>query len=512
MYQFVKVNRWSRLVTATTLMLLLLVLFLGFPMQSNAAATSTQIRVLVGFISPVTASDRSVIENVDGTLRHSFELIPAVSAFVSESSINGLLHNPRVAYVEYDGTLSAADMELDNTWGVQKIGGGTVQATGVTGAGVKVAVIDSGIDYTHSEFATSYAGGYDFVNEDSDPMDDLGHGTHVSGTIAAADNDSGVVGVAPDVELYALKVLDAQNFAYWSDVVRALEWSVNNGIQITNTSLVGNQGSKSMQAAYDAATAAGLFNAVSAGNNGECIPRKGTITYPAKYDSVVAVGAVDSSDTRPCFSSTGNELDIVAPGVFINSTVIGGGYSSTWSGTSMASPHVAGAAALLISAGISDENGNGLVNDDIRNILENTSVDPGAAGFDTAYGNGRVDVAAAVTSLTSSGTTTEPGTITATVSDVTYTTQGGKNGDRNVAVTATLQDEGGVPVSGVSVTTEITLDGAPYLAAIVMTDTNGQGSATISNAPSGCYAATVIGVDGANVVWDGLTPANGFCK
>ena len=130
----------------------------------------------------------------------------------------------------------AVDLELDDSWGVKRIGAGPVHQQGLWGAGVTVAILDSGIDYTHPDLALNYAGGYDFVNDDDDPFDDNAHGTHVAGIVAARDDDAGVVGVAPYARLYALKVLDASGNGSFSDVIAAMQWAVDHGAQVTNNS------------------------------------------------------------------------------------------------------------------------------------------------------------------------------------------------------------------------------------------------------------------------------------
>jgi subtilisin family serine protease len=265
---------------------------------------------------------------------------------------------------------------------------------------VKVAVIDSGIDYSHKDFNTdnyAYGGGYDFVSGDTDPYDDNGHGTHVAGTVAARDNNIGVVGVAPGASIYALKVLDANGNGYWSDVIAALQWAVDNSIRITNNSYGSSRNPGGIvESAFNSANDADVLSIASAGNEGNCGGRSNSVGYPARFPSVVAVSATDNADNRACFSSTGPDVELAAPGVNIKSTVPNDGYAS-WNGTSMASPHVAGTAALVISAGIADANLNGRINDEVRGALISTADDLGEPGRDPWYGHGLVDADEAVT-------------------------------------------------------------------------------------------------------------------
>lgn len=346
-----------------------------------AQAAEENVRVLVGFDRAPRAAEEALVRGVGGSVRYTYHLVPAIAAAVPEAAIAGLRRNPRVTRVEMDGRVWAIDAELDNTWGVKRIGAGTVHDGGNKGSGVKVAVIDTGADYTHPDLDANYAGGHDFVNDDTDPMDDNGHGTHVSGTVAAEDDDVGVVGVAPEASLYALKVLDAGGSGYWSDVIAALQWAVDNDIQVTNNSYgSGSDPGITVKEAFDNSAAAGVLHVAAAGNSGNPPGKGDNVGYPARYGSVIAVAATDKNDERARFSSTGDAVELAAPGVAINSTKPGGGYVE-YNGTSMASPHVAGTAALVIAAGIAD----------VRTQLQTTADDLGDPGLDPQYGYGLVD-------------------------------------------------------------------------------------------------------------------------
>ena len=326
-------------------------------------------------------ADPALVEQLGGNVVHSYRLVPAVAATAPGRVISRLAAHPRVVRVEPDGEVHISDAELDDTWGVKRIGSGAVHDWSNNGADVKVAVIDSGCDYTHPDGAVNYAGGRDFVNGDDDPMDDNGHGTHVSGTVAAKDDGAGVVGVAPGVSLYCLKVLSSSGSGVWSDIVAALDWAVLNGIQVTNNSYgSGTNPGGTVQAAFDNAAAAGMLHVAAAGNAGNPKGKGNNVGYPARYESVIAVAATDQNDGRASFSSTGDGVELAAPGVGIKSTKLGGGYVK-YNATSMASPHVAGAAALAIAAGITD----------VRTQLQTTADDLGDTGRDPQYGFGLVD-------------------------------------------------------------------------------------------------------------------------
>src|SRR5690606_21294642 len=115
-----------------------------------------------------------------------------------------------------------------------------------TGRGIKIALLDTGIDYNHPELSQSYRGGYDFINDDDDPMDDNGHGTHVAGILAAAQDGKGIVGIAPDAEIYAIKVSDKKGSGSFSDLAKGIAWAIDNDIDIVNMSITGNGGSKAL--------------------------------------------------------------------------------------------------------------------------------------------------------------------------------------------------------------------------------------------------------------------------
>ncbi|MBN2316608.1 MAG: S8 family serine peptidase, partial [Sedimentisphaerales bacterium] len=349
-------------------------------------------KVVIGFKESAERqtpeSRSSLIRQHGGRARRAYRNVSAVSAELTDSQIASLRANPNVAYVEEDGLLHALDDddELGASWGVTRIGAGDVHALGNTGKGVKVALIDTGIDYHHTDLDGNYAGGYDFVNDDDDPMDDDGHGTHCAGIIAAEDDNDGVVGVAPEASLYAVKVLDSTGSGYLSDVVAGIDWAIANGMDIISLSMGTNEDYQTMRDACERAGNAGIIVVAAAGNDYRRVRNRewDTVDYPAKYDTVIAVGAIDDTDTRAYFSSTGASIELAAPGIFVYSTDLDQSYSYK-SGTSMSCPHVTGVAALILS-------GPG---GDVRTVLQETAEDLGTAGWDKWYGYGLVDAFAA---------------------------------------------------------------------------------------------------------------------
>lgn len=462
---------------------------------SHAAADSDRSGILVLFDRAPGTEEHELVKNLGGRVKYSFHLIPGLAvADVPSTACAGLSRNPHVLACTADGEVYAIDAELDNTWGVKRIGAGTVHSGGNKGTGVKVAVIDSGVDYTHPDLSGRVAGGYDFVNGDTDPMDDNGHGTHVAGTVAALDNDVGVVGVGPEISIYALKVLNSSGSGYWSDVIAALDWAVTNGIQVTNNSYGSGQNPGGVvEAAFNNAEAAGLFHAAAAGNSGNCGGKGNNVGYPARYASVVAVSATNKDDARPCFSSTGDAVELAAPGVSINSTKLGGGYVE-FNGTSMASPHVAGTAALVIAAGIVDANGNGRVNDEVRTTLNTTADDLGATGRDTWYGYGLVNAALAVAAIAPPLPPDPAVNVTIATDKSNYVS----GTDTTAVLTAVVTDETGAAISGLSSLAFVTTLNAVSVS-VTFTETATPGTYTgnldISGMTDGTYTVEVTVTD-----------------
>jgi subtilisin len=482
--------------------------------HAEAGKPQPQLDVLVAFKHPPGPDDHALIRQNGGTVKQSYWIVPAVAARVPLKAIAALQNNPNVAVVEPDGLVEADDLELDNAWGVKRIGAGIVQADGYTGAGVKVAIIDTGVDYNHPDLNANVVGGWDFVNNDADPMDDHNHGTHIAGTIAAEDDGYGVVGVAPAARIYALKVLNSSGSGSWSNIMSAVQWCVDNGIQVTNNSYSSASHPGSIvQQAFDNAYAAGVVMVASAGNSGTSAGTEDNVGYPARFNSVIAVAATTSGDVRASFSSTGSTVELAAPGSGISSTVRNGGYAS-YSGTSMACPHVVGAAAQVIAAGVSDPA-------DVRQVLAATAIDLGTTGGDTWYGFGLVDVPAAVAlALTAPAPppgpepTPEPPPAAGPVyvASVTYSMYGGRANNKHLNATIQLVDGNGGPVAGGAVSVKITRSGTTVLTTSGTSDSNGRVTFTISNAKAGTYSTLVTNISASPLVWDGQTPANSFSK
>jgi len=289
----------------------------------------------------------------------------------------------QTAPVEQRAPISVEDVPSASAevlpWGVNRID--AERAWNVTrGAGIRVAVIDTGIDASHQDLRSNFAGGASFVPGES-YIDGNGHGTHVAGTIGARQNGSGVIGVAPNCKLYAVKALNNSGQGNYSWIISGIIWCVRMKMDVINMSLGGGGHVQAFQNACDFAFQKNVLIIAAAGNAG---PNDDTVQFPGRYDSVISVSAIDASGDIATFSSRGHQVDITAPGVNILSTLPGNRYGRK-NGTSMAAPHVAGAAALTISSHRFTPAAT------IRQTLLKTADNLGISGRDNEYGHGLID-------------------------------------------------------------------------------------------------------------------------
>jgi len=376
--------------------------FGGFSFSSQAAGSPE--RVIVTFEGPVNDSARAALENFGGKVLKELPLVNGLVVLLPDktmvSSVGALSGVKKVepdAMVFAMGRPAPAPQPTENLeWGVDRVDADLAWAVS-KGNGVKVAIIDTGIDKDHPDLVANLKGGVNFTSRFSTRWnDDNGHGTHVAGIVAAVDNTIGVIGVAPEAHLYAVKVLDRNGSGYVSTVIKGIEWAKNNGMQVVNMSLGTASDVQALHDAVDAAYAAGLVLVAAAGNSGDGNGSTNEVIYPAKYSSVIAVAATASDDSKPTWSSEGAEVELAAPGLNIRSTWNDGQYK-TISGTSMATPHVAGTVALVLGKG-------GIISPaEVRALLQVTADDLGPLGRDNFYGYGLVDAEESVT-----GTQTNP--------------------------------------------------------------------------------------------------------
>lgn len=358
----------------------------------SASAAEEKVKYLIGFeeeaeleafteeidqVGVFSVEEQSVAEdtldiNVD--IIDEYDYIDVLAVELDPEDVDALSEEAGISFIEEDIELS---IQQTVPWGITRVQAPAVHNRGVTGSGVRVAILDSGIS-THSDL--TIRGGASFVPGEPTTADLNGHGTHVAGTVAALNNSIGVIGVAPSADLYAVKVLGANGRGSVSGIAQGLEWAAANNMHIANMSLGSDAPSTTLERAVNYATSQGVLVIAATGNNGS-----GSVGYPARYANAMAVGATDQNNRRANFSQYGTGIDIVAPGVNVQSTYPGNRYASL-NGTSMATPHVAGAAAL-VKQRYPSWNAT-----QIRNHLKNTATN---LGNSSQFGSGLVNAEAA---------------------------------------------------------------------------------------------------------------------
>lgn len=277
------------------------------------------------------------------------------------------------------------DPQFSSQWALPKIAAPLSWDLTRGSPSAPVAVLDTGVELDHPDLAGQLLPGFDFVNGDTDPSDDHGHGTRMTGIIAARQNNGlGISGIAPDTRILPGKVMGADGTGLYGDVADGITWAVDQGARVINLSLVGTAPSSVLQSAIDYATAHGVITVASSGNWGTDEP-----AYPAAFDGVVSVGATGQNDFRSSFSNYGSSLDIVAPGASILTTTLDGSYTGS-TGTSPAAAHASATFALLLAAE------PGISRSDAIERLYDGAADLGDAGWDPYHGWGRIDSYAAL--------------------------------------------------------------------------------------------------------------------
>lgn len=423
-------------------------------------------------------------------------------------------------------------------WGLAEDGvraAAEVHATKYTGEGITVAVVDTGIYQDHEDLNDNIwnpvngdcqvdgedknciYGGWDFVNDDNNPVDDQGHGTHVAGTVAAEDNQTGVVGVAPNATLMAVKVLDSGGSGTTADIASGIDFARTNGADVVNMSIGASSYDEALEDAVDNAWDSGLVVISAAGNES-----MQEISYPAGFEHSISVGAIQQSsdllnpdedmNTRLAYFSNYGSVDVVAPGMRINSTVCNcGSYDGTysgdyWAGTSMATPHVAGVAALLLEA-----NSN-FTPAQVKHRLEATATDLGEPGRDQYFGSGLVNAAEGTKQLTDSIVViTNYESSNDGTAPTVYLPQSPADGVSTTPIQVKVMDETGTFVSGALVNATTTL--GTLVAASVTTDADGiatftltapatEGTATLTVASDYGTASTTVAFSNILLVSD----------
>jgi len=358
-----------------------------------------------------------------------------------------------VAYTERDQadayqTLETPDdPRYDEQYGFPQINADDAWDTTFGDASIKVGIVDTGIYDEHEDLGNAVADEYDFSNDDAEAEDNCGHGTHVAGTVAAnTDNSVGVAGTAGDSELLIAKALESGLTGCTgspSDIADAIDWLVDNGVDVISMS-IGGASSNSIERALHDAWQAGVYIVAAAGNSGQCTD---CVDYPAAYEEVAAVTCTNSNEEQCSFSSQGPEAELAAPGNDILSTYDDGGYESL-DGTSMSTPHVSGVAALALSVDST------LDNDELRDAMNETAQDLGDSGEDNVFGHGEVDADAIVDRFSGPDTNDPPtADFTKSCDGLTCTFNGSSSSDPDGSIERydwTLGD--GTTASGETVT------------------------------------------------------------
>ncbi|MBK1689161.1 S8 family serine peptidase [Rubrivivax gelatinosus] len=365
----------------------------GLAVAPAAAADDTWAarRVLLSPRAGLPAADFRALLAVHGgqarKMGQSELYVVDLPAGVSERAVQQRLARHRLLkFAELDRRIAPAyavnDPYLGSQWHLGTIGAASAWDLS-QGAGVTIAILDSGIDGKHPDLAARMVAGWNFYDGNADTSDANGHGTAVAGAAAAtSDNATGVAAVAGKANLMPVRIADANAYAYWSTVAQGLTWAADHGARVANISYNGVAGSSTVASAANYLRGKGGLVVVAAGNDGKD-PGFAATT------AMIPVSATDSADKRTSWSNYGAFVALAAPGSGIWTTNRGGGYSA-WSGTSFASPITAGVVALMMASRPD------LPNTTIESLLYASAQDLGTAGRDTNFGHGRVDAAAAV--------------------------------------------------------------------------------------------------------------------
>lgn len=370
------------------------------PNERGNSAAHAPDRILVKFQPGTDAATAAAIHRQNGgtvidTIPQIDVQVVTVPAGTVRAKVADYGHSANVQYTEPDYIAYAVgkptpppiptvwpDPYLDDQWGMKK-----VQAPAAwertKGDGVKIAILDTGIDQNHPDLSSKIVAQKNFTGKGI-PDDRYGHGTHVAGIASAITNNGiGVAGLGYNAKLMNGKVLSDTGSGYYSWIASGVIWAADNGAKVINMSLGGGADDSTLQSAVNYAWTKGVVVVAAAGNNSNSNP-----FYPAYYGNCIAVAATDSSDLKPYWSNFGREwVDVAAPGVDIYSTLNTGGYG-LMSGTSMASPHVAGLAALVWATQYGASNGN------VRSRIESGADRTTADATGTEWG--RIDALRAV--------------------------------------------------------------------------------------------------------------------
>lgn len=304
-----------------------------------------------------------------------FAIVTSISAFSGFGNLNFSGHTVNIEALKTKQIIP---------WGVESVNASALWPD-VTGKGVKIAVLDSGFNYSHPDFGKNIRDGYNAMDPGKPIIDDYGHGTLICGVIAARHNSFGIAGIAPDAELYPVKVLDKYGEGDISDIEEGIDWCIENKIQIINMSFAIEKDIPLLHSAVEKAVNAGIIVVASSGNTFST-----KAGYPASYEGVISVTAVDRK-LRPGDTSPKGKIDFSAPGIKVISTASDGSYEECC-GSSLAASHITGLIALVLQSPQEFGMPEGIkcTHNDVYNILKCFSKDLGEKGKDSIYGEGFV--------------------------------------------------------------------------------------------------------------------------
>ncbi len=352
----------------------------------NGSVTTEKLNSVAKTINKTGAKISSLNEKL------GFALVKLSNQKEYFTALSQLTKNSNVEYAEPNYlahvTQTPNDPYYNQQWGPKDIQANLAwdKVTPEQRAKVTIAVLDTGINSNHEDLQASIVPGYNFINNNNNPVDGHGHGTHVAGIAAAiTNNGKGIAGVAGGAKIMPIKVMNDSGSGDYASIINGIKYAADHGAKVISMSLGGPGFSQAMQDAVDYATSRGASVVAASGNSNS------SVAFPGNCNGVITVGAVGSNNQRASFSNYGPEMDVVAPGVNIMSSYKGNAASYTsLSGTSMATPFVSGVAALVRAA-----NPN-LASAEVTKIINQATTDLGTAGFDNYYGYGLIDANKAV--------------------------------------------------------------------------------------------------------------------
>ena len=370
----------------------LFMLFLATIFAGNVFAANVKQKIVVfapGFSNPVQQA--ALLRNLGVVPVKPLRIVNGFAVSLPDAAFDALQNdNQNILRIDDDIVLHGTAKPVDPlpqppqelTWGVDRIEADLAWSE-TNGTMINVAVLDTGADLDHPDLTDNIKGNFSALNPHKSAEDDNGHGTHVSGIIAAANNTIGIIGAAPQINLYVVKVLGSDNTGNLSDILDGMQWCIDNHMQVVNMSFGATSTVQSLADAVEAMHAAGIVQVAAAGNNGTS---GGAMLYPARYPETIAVSSVDVNGNLAVTSSYGPEVDLAAPGVSIYSTYLDAGYIYK-NGTSMATPHVTASAALVLSVFPA------LTPDEVKTKLKSSAEDLGLPADEQGAGLVRPDIA-----------------------------------------------------------------------------------------------------------------------